>query len=54
MDIKHSFIQDLIQRQIIHIKYESGNDIVSDILASRRHGTHFEQMREKLGIKPFH
>jgi len=54
MDIKHSYIQDLIQRQIIHIKYESGNDIVSDILASRRHGTHFEQMREKLGIKPFH
>jgi len=53
MDIKHSYIQDLIQRQIIHIKYESGNDIVSDILASRRHGTHFEKKRQNLGIKPF-
>ena len=53
MHIKHSYMQDLIQRQLIHIKYESGNDIVADILASRRHDAHFEQKREKLGIKPF-
>jgi hypothetical protein len=46
-------VKDLIQRKIIAIKYESGDEIVSDILASRRHGSHFERKREQLGIKPF-
>ena len=52
LDIKHSYLQDLINRQIIQVKYQSGNDIAADILASPRVGRHFQELRPKLGIIP--
>jgi hypothetical protein len=52
LDIKHSYLQDLIKRQIIQVKYQSGDEIVADILASPRAGRKFQELREKLGIVP--
>ena len=53
LDIKHSYVQDLVNRLILQVKYQCGDDITADILVSRRFGDHFKKAREKLGIKPF-